>query len=1100
MDLLQGLNPQQARAVEAPDGPVLVLAGPGSGKTRVLTHRAAYLVEVRKVWPRQILAVTFTNKAAREMRERLAKILGPTRSGELTLGTFHAICARWLRRDAPEIGLSRDFVIFDEDDQQQVVKRVLHELNIDDKKYKPSAVLNAISNAKNELITPDIYQPPTYWHEMVRRVYPRYQELLRQSNALDFDDLLLEVVRLLDARPDILARYQDRYQHILVDEFQDTNTVQYALISRLSAKSHNIFCVGDEDQCLPAGTLIHTPQGAKPIEKVQVGDQVLAASGRGAVMPAPVTHVGSRSHHGEVVRVTTRHGYSFSATPNHIVFARLGISPDVHCVYLMRRFDKGYRVGVTVGARSDGITAELQAGLIVRGNQEKADQVWILRVCPTREEAYYWEAYYAFQYGIPTTVFHVTGRHMRMSQPLIDQLYDSIDTPERAEQLLSDLKLDPRYPHYVPKAKLLRHVVNLRYFGDQRRSEQTPWNAHRVSINCDDPKLRAKLEARGYATRQGKRHTWRAEFSRLHFDEAQALAQELSKAGNDLEIVTGAFLCDSQSPLPARRFSLMPVSHLHPSMRVAILDNGKIIEDEIVSVEWTHYRGKVYDLEVAEVHNYLAEGVVVHNSIYKWRGADFRNIQRFREQNPGLTQIVLEENYRSTQTILDAARGVIDKNAQRTRKNLFTQRSGGTAISIYEAYNQDDEAQYVVDTIRQLIKKEQFKLSDFAVFYRTNAQSRAIEDTFVRAAVPYRLVGGTRFYSRREIKDVLAYLRLVHNPHDAVSLARVINVPTRGIGAKTLETLDELSRQTGRTAYQIISDLAHAATPLPGVTPKARQSMIAFAQWIDRWIDSPQRGRSVAELMDLILRDSGYFKYVNDGTDEGRDRWDNIKELRNVAADYTEALGDDPLAHFLEDVALVADVDSLKDQVDAPVLMTLHAAKGLEFPVVFITGMEEGLLPHSRSLEDPDEMAEERRLCYVGLTRAKDCVFLSYAFRRTMWGSSDVSTPSRFLNDIPQQLISGTGSFAGVKPRQAMAERAATWDTPTRPTPTRSAPAPSRALQYRAGQRVKHAQFGEGIVIESKLDRNDEEVTVAFKKAGIKRLLASFANLQKLPG
>jgi DNA helicase-2/ATP-dependent DNA helicase PcrA len=735
MDLLHGLNPQQARAVEAPDGPVLVLAGPGSGKTRVLTHRVAYLVEVRKVWPRQILAVTFTNKAAREMRERLDKILGPTRSGELTLGTFHAICARWLRRDAPEIGLSRDFVIFDEDDQQQLIKRALTELNIDDKKYKPSAVLNAISNAKNELITPDIYQPPTYWHEMIRRIYPRYQELLRQSNGLDFDDLLLEVVHLLDARPDILVRYQERYLHVLVDEFQDTNTVQYALISRLSAKSHNIFCVGDEDQ-----------------------------------------------------------------------------------------------------------------------------------------------------------------------------------------------------------------------------------------------------------------------------------------------------------------------------------------------------------------------------SIYKWRGADFRNIQRFREQNPGLTQIVLEENYRSTQTILDAARGVIDKNKQRTRKNLFTQRSGGTAISVYEAYNQDDEAQYVVDTIRQLIKKEQFKLSDFAVFYRTNAQSRAIEDTFVRMGVPYRLVGGLRFYSRREIKDVLAYLRLVHNPHDAVSLARVINVPTRGIGAKTIETLDEVARQSGRTLYQLVSDLAHNATPLPGVSTKARQSLLAFAQLIDRWIDSPQRARSVAELMDLVLRDSGYFKYVNDGTDEGRDRWDNIKELRNVASDYTEALGDDPLAHFLEDVALVADVDSLKDQVDAPVLMTLHAAKGLEFPVVFITGMEEGLLPHSRSLEDPDEMAEERRLCYVGITRAKDRVFLSYAFRRTMWGSSDVATPSRFLSDIPTQLVSGAGSFAGVTPKQAMAIRASTWETPAGSKPARSAPAPSRELKFRAGQRVQHATFGEGIVIESRLDRNDEEVTVAFRKAGIKRLLASFANLQKLPG
>jgi DNA helicase-2/ATP-dependent DNA helicase PcrA len=735
MDLLHGLNPQQARAVEAPDGPVLVLAGPGSGKTRVLTHRVAYLVEVRKVWPRQILAVTFTNKAAREMRERLDKILGPTRAGELTLGTFHAICARWLRRDAPEIGLSRDFVIFDEDDQQQLIKRALTELNIDDKKYKPSAVLNAISNAKNELITPEIYQPPTYWHEMVRRIYPRYQELLRQSNALDFDDLLLEVVRLFDEKPDILARYQDRYQHVLVDEFQDTNTVQYALISRLSAKSHNIFCVGDEDQ-----------------------------------------------------------------------------------------------------------------------------------------------------------------------------------------------------------------------------------------------------------------------------------------------------------------------------------------------------------------------------SIYKWRGADFRNIQRFREHNPGLTQIVLEENYRSTQTILDAARGVIDKNKQRTRKNLFTQRSGGTAISVYEAYNQDDEAQYVVDTIRQLIKKEQFNLSDFAVFYRTNAQSRAIEDTFVRMGVPYRLVGGLRFYSRREIKDVLAYLRLVHNPHDAVSLARVINVPTRGIGAKTIETLDEVARQSGRTLYQLVSDLAHSDTPLPGVSTKARQSLTAFAQLIDRWIDSPQRARSVAELMDLVLRDSGYFKYVNDGTDEGRDRWDNIKELRNVASDYTEALGDDPLAHFLEDVALVADVDSLRDQVDAPVLMTLHAAKGLEFPVVFITGMEEGLLPHSRSLEDPDEMAEERRLCYVGITRAKDRVFLSYAFRRTMWGSSDVATPSRFLSDIPTQLVSGAGSFAGVKPKEAMAIRASTWETPVGTKPNRSAPVASRELKYRAGQRVQHATFGEGIVIESKLDRNDEEVTVAFKKAGIKRLLASFANLQKLPG
>src|SRR5512135_624888 len=728
MDFLHGLNPQQRRAVEAPDGPALILAGPGSGKTRVLTHRVAYLVEGRGISPRHILAVTFTNKAAREMRERLEKILSPARASELTLGTFHSICARWLRRDAPELGLNREFVIYDQDDQTSLVKQALKDLNVDEKRYTPAAVLNAISSAKNELITPETYQPPSYWHEMVRRVYPRYQELLRASNGLDFDDLLLEVVRLFDTRPDVLKRYQDRYQYFLVDEFQDTNTAQYTLLQQLANQTHNLFCVGDEDQ-----------------------------------------------------------------------------------------------------------------------------------------------------------------------------------------------------------------------------------------------------------------------------------------------------------------------------------------------------------------------------SIYKWRGADFRNIQRFRDQHPKLFEVVLEQNYRSTQTILDAARGVIDRNVHRTHKSLFTDRSGGSPITVYEAYNQDDEAEYVVGTIQQLIRKREHAAGDFAVFFRTNAQSRALEDAFIRSGMPYRLIGGTRFYARREIKDVLAYLRLVHNPHDAVSLLRVINVPPRGIGAKTLTVLDEVQRRGEKSAYQLIHDLRvdGAQSPLASsLTPKAKQALLDFATLIDRFIDSPARGANVAELIDQVLKESGYQRAIDDGTEEGKDRLDNIKELRNVASDYTRAVGEDPLAEFLEDVSLVADVDALKDQTDAPTLMTLHSAKGLEFPVVFITGLEEGLLPHARSLEDPDQLEEERRLCYVGITRAKEQVLLSYAFRRTMWGSNDVSTPSRFLNDIPKKLIAGTMSFAGTKPIEAAAVRASTWDTAS--NKTRSAePAPK--LTFRSGQRVKHAKFGEGIVIESKVDRNDEEVTIAFEKAGIKRLLASFA-------
>jgi len=737
MNWLHGLNPQQRTAVEAGDGPALILAGPGSGKTRVLTHRVAYLIEARGVDPRHILAVTFTNKAAREMKDRLDRLLGPNRTAELTLGTFHANCARFLRRDAPHLGISRDFVIYDADDQEALVKRALKELNVDDKQHKPSSVLNAISAAKSELIPPEAYVARTYWHEAVGRVYRRYQDLLRANNALDFDDLLMAVVQLFDANPVVLGYYQNRFRYILVDEFQDTNTAQYTLLRQMAGRSRNLFVVGDEDQ-----------------------------------------------------------------------------------------------------------------------------------------------------------------------------------------------------------------------------------------------------------------------------------------------------------------------------------------------------------------------------SIYMFRGADFRNVQRFQQDYPDAHVILLEQNYRSTQTILDAARGLIRRNRQRTDKRLYTERSGGAPLSIYEAYNEDDEALYVVNTIEDLIRSRQYKAADFAVFYRTNAQSRPLEEAFIRAGVPYRLVGGTRFYARREIKDVLAYLHLVHNPHDAVSLARIVNVPSRGIGAKTLAALDEAARGSGKSPYALIAELkAGRGSPalVSSLTGKARQALVDFATMLERWAAKTDRYGSVADLLDAVVKDSGYRAYVDDGSEEGRERWDNVRELRKVASDYTHAVGGDPLAEFLEDVALVSDVDSLDDtqRVDAPTLMTLHSAKGLEFPVVFITGVEEGVLPHARSLENPAEMEEERRLAYVGITRAKDRVYLSYAFRRTAYGSSEVSAPSRFLSDIPTSLLSGSTSFAGATPRAAAAPRASTWATaPRASTPAR----PAREAAFRPGQRVKHARFGEGVVVESRVQGDDEELAVAFEKAGIKRLLASFANLQKLPG
>lgn len=747
MDALNGLNEGQRRAVSAEPGPILVLAGPGSGKTRVLTQRIVYLIETLHIPPWRILAVTFTNKAAREMRERVERTVEGELRG-LLMGTFHAICARLLRRESQHLpGYTAEFVIFDDDDQKQVMKQVLADLNLDEKRFPPGKLLAGVSMAKNELITPEMYQANNYISEVTRRAYSRYQERLRANNAMDFDDLLMNIVHLFDAQPDVLRKYQEQYRHILVDEFQDTNTAQYGLLTRLAALHQNIFAVGDADQ-----------------------------------------------------------------------------------------------------------------------------------------------------------------------------------------------------------------------------------------------------------------------------------------------------------------------------------------------------------------------------SIYKWRGADFRNIQRFRQQFPQAQLILLEQNYRSTQIVLDAAQAVIRHNRDRVDKQLFTERRGGQKIALRELHNEVEEAQHVVDTIAELVLKGR-NPGDFAVMYRTNAQSRAIEEAFLRAGLPYRLVGATRFYGRREVKDVIAYLRLVHNPRDEVSFNRIVNTPPRGIGAKTQEQLADWAGAQGMGSAESLLYLVtnpDASHPFSG---RALSALTRLGYLLQGWL-TVRDHTPVGELMDLILSQIDFRTYLDDGTEEGRDRWGNVQELYGVA----QAEQHISLSDFLEEVALVSDVDNLAEGGAAPTLLTLHAAKGLEFPVVFITGLEEGLLPHSRSLGSADDIAEERRLFYVGLTRAKDQLFLTHAFRRSLYGLSDVAGPSRFLQEIPDQLLISpvasrsqarqqvsswdwSASVAPAAPRPAAPsvsrEPHAASHNPLPPPPT-PAPVEARpaARRYRSGQAVRHAKFGRGIVIESKITGNDEEVTVAFAGLGIKRLAASFANLE----
>ncbi len=710
--LLRTLNGQQREAVTAEDGPVLVLAGPGSGKTRVLTYRIAWMLEEHWSRPWHILAVTFTNKAAREMRERIALMEGRDVARAMTVGTFHATCARILRREADLLPFTADYLIFDADDQRALMKSIVREFGLDEKRYPPRALLSAVSRAKNELITPDDYPVRTYYDELVVRVYRRYEETLRASNALDFDDLLMETVFLFHQVPEVLARYRERYRHILVDEFQDTNVAQYILLRQLALEHRSLFVVADEDQ-----------------------------------------------------------------------------------------------------------------------------------------------------------------------------------------------------------------------------------------------------------------------------------------------------------------------------------------------------------------------------SIYSWRGADYRNIHRLRKDFPELRQILLEENYRSTQIILDAARHVIANNSDRTPKQLFTRRKGGTPIIVWEGYDETEEARFVARTMLERHRRG-IPWSEMAVMYRANAQSRALEEALIRKDIPYRLVGATRFYARREVKDIIAYLRLAQNPRDDVSFARVLNRPPRGLGNRTAEKLILRAQEASVSRYEAARMLLHTGL----LRGPQRRAVESFLTMIEGWVRDRDR-LPLLQLFDRIVQETDYERFLRDGTIEGESRWENILTLRGVIADAPEVR----LSDFLTEVALIADVDTLEETEEAVTLLTLHSAKGLEYRIVFIVGLEEGLLPHRRSLEESlDALAEERRLFYVGMTRAKEELYLTRAFRRGWYGGDQVTEASRFLEEIPAHLRREQGR-PPQRSRTLPQWQSATWQRQQ-----------SAERRFRAGERVRHRRFGVGRVLDSRIEDGYEIVTILFSDNGIgvKQFLAEKAPLE----
>ncbi|NLY85527.1 MAG: DNA helicase PcrA [Tissierellia bacterium] len=730
MDYLKGLNDRQREAVLHTEGPLLILAGAGSGKTRVVTHKIAYLIEEKGVFPGNILAITFTNKAANEMKERVAKLLS-TMVEDMWIGTFHSVCVRILRRDIDKIGYNRSFTIYDREDQITLIRECIKERNLNKDMYKESAILSHISNLKDNMVDPNTYINHNYSDFYLRNVgelYLLYEEKLKQYNALDFDDLIIKAVELLKTYPRVLDYYQRKFQYIFIDEYQDTNKIQYELVRLLSDRHKNICVAGDPDQ-----------------------------------------------------------------------------------------------------------------------------------------------------------------------------------------------------------------------------------------------------------------------------------------------------------------------------------------------------------------------------SIYSWRNADISNILDFEKDFENATTIILEQNYRSTKNILRVANNVIKNNFDRKEKNLWTDNGEGEPIVYKELDNSEDEAIFVAGKISELMNKG-YNLSDFAILYRTNAQSRSFEEIFVRNNIPYKIVGGVKFYDRKEVKDILAYLKVLDNPADNISLKRIINVPKRGIGNATVEKLEEIASDMGISIYEVLLDLDQ----VDGLSSRVKNNLKPFIHMMNRLM-ALKEIMGIKDFIEEVINTTGYLSDLErENSIEAQTRIENIKELISVAIDFEVRTGESSLEEFLATIALLSDIDKTTDETNVVTLMTVHSAKGLEFPVVFLVGMEEGLFPISRALDNEADLEEERRLCYVAITRAEKLLFITNAKIRTIYGNVNYTLPSRFINEMGD-AIERSEKEAYKKKLLHIKDFTKKEDDviDIKPFFRRAKPSiRNENLEVNLGDKVKHKTFGIGTVVQIKDRDNDKELVVSFEGEGLKRLLLSIAPIE----
>ncbi|OHA17167.1 MAG: hypothetical protein A3H57_03940 [Candidatus Taylorbacteria bacterium RIFCSPLOWO2_02_FULL_43_11] len=1003
---LDSLNPAQREAALHTEGPVLIIAGAGAGKTKTVTHRIIHLIK-NGANPGSILAITFTNKAAREMRERVISMLREDKElnrpisislyGENSpfLGTFHSLGVKILRENFKSAGISASFAIFDRGDCVRSIKDAMKRRGIDPKSFEPGKILSAISREKGNMLTAEEFAKGverSYFRQLVASIWIEYEKILKEENALDFDDLLLRPTLLLKKNEEVRNAYQEKWKYIHVDEYQDTNAVQYQLVKLISLKHRNVCVVGDIDQCVPPETRVMTPKSEVPIKNVRPGDIILSASGQGTTCPSVVTRVIKRKFRGKLVKIITENGHTIKTTDKHIMFAKLPDLAENFFVYLMYRRDKGFRIGIAKTTRKNGVGIDV-CGLSVRSNQEKADKMWILKICSTKKQAIFWENYYSAEYGLPTVVFHSVGRNIILDQNDINNLFMTISTSERAKKLFRETGLSVDFPHYIPqgttKTNTERERLNVRLcmFSDKRKSILHPWGLSRASINTTSLSLNKSLRLANMPTRKGKRNDWRLEVARLDYADAEKLAMKILDLQPNLTIVRTAHLTKESAMM------LQPATNLFPGMKLATLRNGKILEETIKSVDRETFNGFVYDLDVENVHNYIANKIAVHNSIYSWRGADIKNILDFEKDYPEAKVVLLEQNYRSTQTILTVANRIIAKNKMRREKNLFTKNTEGERIGLYTSYDEADEGEFVASKTKELIDAG-VKPSEIAVLYRANFQSRVLEESFMNKNLPYQVLG-TKFFERKEIKDAISYVRSAINPEGFADWQRIIAAPPRGIGKVTL---------------------AKVVSGQGGTLPPAAKAKIQELRNLLAEIKNKISTGKLSETVKFTVTNSGLLDYLKSDGLEGEERVENLKELITFSSRYDTEEGEKAVEHFLTDVALASDQDEMEEKREAVRLMTVHASKGLEFDVVFITGLEEDLFPHKKMSENEvtdSEAEEERRLFYVALTRARKKVYLSYASVRTIFGSKQVNVPSEFIFDIDEEYIANEERLSG---------------------------------------------------------------------------------------